>query len=71
MTRTYFVERKADDLKTGNMFVSWAKMLRGEYPIARRITGLMLKKGVITVFLDDCNSYKFDPDHVVIVEEFA
>ena len=72
MTRTWYVGRKAEDLRTGNMFVHWAAITSGKYPEGRRILGIQTcKGGQIKIGLDDLSHYKFEPKHVVMVSEVA
>jgi hypothetical protein len=71
MTEIYHVQRKADDLRLGNMFVDWAVMPRGPYPKPRRIINLKEHKGNIRVYLDDMSTYVLRPEHIVIVQEIA
>ena len=72
MTQIYYVERKADDLRTGNLFVDWAVHREcGTYPAPQRITNIRAKDGRISVTLADLTKVELHDEHICIVQEVA
>lgn len=73
MTDTYYVERKAENLKTGDMFCSWAVIKNGSYPEPKRVLDIKNTKnrnGRIKIRLDDV-TFEVFPEHILIVQEVA
>ena len=71
MTKSYYVQRKADDLRIGNWFSGWAL---GEQLNSRRILDIRTPrslKGKLKINLDDGTSLTLHPEHVVVVQELA
>ena len=73
MTRTMYVQRKAEDLRLGNMYVHWAVLGEAKYHEPARIIGIVKLKGSkkIKISLDDLTQRSFNPEHLVIVQEVA
>ena len=71
MTKIYYVQRKADDLRIGNMFCYWAY---GQEQKPSRILNIRTPrslKGMLKINLDDGTSLTLHPEHLVVVEEQA
>ena len=72
MTRQYYVLRKADDLKLGNMYCHWAQEKDGKYYAPRRILAIQKTRDhKIKISLDDCSHFSFNPEHQVVIAEMA
>lgn len=72
MTAVYLVERKAEDLRLGDMFISWAMVWDQEMKVVpKRILNIREAKGKVVLSLDDCSTLQLHREHVVIVQETA
>ena len=73
MTQLVHVQRKAEDLKLGDMFTWWAVMKDGFYPEASRILDIKDEKDRprFEVVLADGRTHLLKPGMVVIVQEVA
>ena len=75
MTKCYLVQTKTEDLKAGDMFVTWAAQLEDfpdRYPTARRVMDCHKGPGgTIEFSLDDGCKIKTQPEMLMIVEVLA
>ena len=72
MTQIYFVETVADDLKIGQMFVSWALRKDREYPDARRILDIKTQSdGKLKLWLDTLETIVLMPEQICVIREVA
>jgi hypothetical protein len=71
MTRFYYVQKKAENLKLGDMYVDWAFPKSGVYGDPARILDIKEKGGRIEVKLDNLRKKVFLPGFLVIVEVMA
>lgn len=71
MTRGYYVEKKAEDLKIGDMFCHWAQMDDGLYPEAARILFIQTIDKKLHIELADERKLELQPEMIVIVQELA
>ena len=71
MTRKRYIEKKADDLRTGDQFVSWASMELSDYPEASRILNIKSRDGGVRIFLDNGCRMTLHNEHMALVEVLA
>lgn len=72
MTDRYYVERKAEDLHMGDMYVSWFRLKEFKnYPAARRILNIVATPNEIRIYLDDASALSLKPGQYIVVEELA
>ena len=71
MTKSYYVQRKADDLRIGNMFCHWAISQQQEPSRILDIRTPRSLKGMLKINLNDGTSLTLHPEHVVVVQELA
>lgn len=72
MTAVYFVEKKAADLRLGDMFLSWfVTWDKKKEAIPKRILNIKEKKGKLEISFDDTSKATLHPEHIVLVQEIA
>ena len=73
MTRTFYVQRKAEDLKLGDLYVAWAKRNTKDwdYEEPTRILNLKESKGMIWFHTAVGDNFLLHPEQQVVVMEVA
>ena len=73
MTQLVHVQRKAEDLKLGDMFCHWSMMDDGLYPEASRILDIKPEKDRprFEVVLADGRTHLLKPGMIVVIQEVA
>lgn len=72
MKQLCYVQKKAEDLKLGDMFAYWAVMKDNLYPKPSRILDIKNgKKEKLEVILADGQSYKLKPEMIVVIQEYV
>ena len=73
MTTLYYVQQKAEELKTGNMFCSWAVFEDGLYPEASQIMNIKEspRKKKLNVILADGRDLELKPEMLVVIQDYA
>jgi len=73
MTRIYHIQKKAADLKLGDLFVDWAfpKEDPPIYSEANRILNIKEKNDHLIIVLDDGRKFNMHPGHLAVVEVMA
>ena len=72
MTKIVYVNRAAEDLRAGNMYVSWVHVDQEAKSVPVRILDVYKKRnGMMCVKLDDLSQLSLHPEHVIVIQEYT